>query len=236
MTAVGFHFQDQLVVVQRLTLTGRLDAVGDALDRRVESVDGDEADRRVFRTVAVGRDVALAVIDRELHAHRSAVVQRAEHVVGVQDFDVGRGFDLTSGHRAGARGAQGHALRTFGVHAHGQLLDIQNDVDDVFTDAFERGEFVHHAIDLDGGDGGALQRREENATQSVAERHAEAALERFGDDTGLASRIGAGFDLRLLRTDQLVPVSFDHVVGSLERGSPAAVYAAGEGRLWSKKY
>jgi hypothetical protein len=52
--AVGFDFQHQLVVVQRLALTGRLDAVGDLLDRRIQRVDGDQADRRVFRTVAVG--------------------------------------------------------------------------------------------------------------------------------------------------------------------------------------
>jgi hypothetical protein len=166
-------------------------------------------------TVTVGRYVALAGVDRELHPHRGAVVQRAEHVVGVQDLDVGRGFDLAGGDRSGARGAQGHALGAFGVHAHGQLLDVQNDVDDVFTDAFERGEFVHNAIDLDGGDGCALQRREKNATQGVAERHTETALERFGDDASLAASVGPGFDLRLLRTDQLVPVSFDHVVGPL---------------------
>ena len=73
-----------------------------------------------------------------------------------------------------------------------------------------RGELVHDAVDLDGGDGGALQRRQQHAAQGVAERHAEAALERLGDHARLALRVGAGLDLRLLGADELVPVSFDH--------------------------
>src|SRR5690606_25885798 len=55
--AVGFNFQDQLVVVQRLALTGRLDAIGYALRRRIQGVDGDQADRSVFRAVQFGGDV-----------------------------------------------------------------------------------------------------------------------------------------------------------------------------------
>ena len=56
----------------------------------------------------------------------------------------------------------------------------------------------------------ALQRRQQHPAQGVAERHAEAALERFGDDARLAHAVGAGLDLRLLGTDELVPVSFNH--------------------------
>ena len=41
---------------------------------------------------------------------------------------------------------------------------------------------MQHAVDLHGLDGGALQRRQQHAAQRVAERHAEAALERLGDD------------------------------------------------------
>ena len=111
---------------------------------------------------------------------------------------------------AGARGAQGHALGAFGVHAQRQLLDVQHDVDDVFPHAFQRREFVHDAVDLDRGHGRALQRRQENAAQGVAERHAETALEGLGDQARLALRVGARLDLRLLGTDQLLPVTFDH--------------------------
>jgi len=41
---------------------------------------------------------------------------------------------------------------------------------------------MQHAVDLDGGDGTAAQRRQQNATQRVAERQAEAPLQRLGDE------------------------------------------------------
>jgi len=75
---------------------------------------------------------------------------------------------------------------------------------------------MNHAVDLDGGDGGALQRRQENTAQAVAQRHTETAFERFGYQTRLAVRVSSGLDQGLLGTDELVPVSFDHVEMSLE--------------------
>ena len=62
------------------------------------------------------------------------------------------------------------------------------------------------------------RRRQQDAAQGVAERHAEAALQRFGDDARLAAGVGAGLDHRLLGADELVPVSFNHGRVSLERG------------------
>ena len=71
---------------------------------------------------------------------------------------------------------------------------------------------MNDAVDLDGGDGRALQRGQQNATERVAERHAEATFERFGHQARLALGVGTDLDLRLLGTDQLLPVSFDHFV------------------------
>ena len=133
-------------------------------------------------------------------------------MIGVQNLDVRRHVDLAGRHRAGARGAQSHALGTFGVHTQRQLLDVQDDVDHVFAHAFQRRELMDHAVDLDGGDRRALQRGQQNATQRVAERHAEATLEGLGHQARLALGVGAGLDLGLLGTDQLLPVSFDHFV------------------------
>ncbi len=141
-----------------MTLAGRLDLVSHLLDRRIERIDGDQADRRIFGAQTVGRHIALAVLDGEFHAHGGALVQRADHVVGVEDFDIGRDINLTGGYRTGTRSTQNHALGAFGVHAQRQLLDVQDNVDDVFADAFDGREFMHHAVDLDGGDGRALQR------------------------------------------------------------------------------
>ena len=46
----------------------------------------------------------------------------------------------------------------------------------------------------------------------VAERHTEAALQRLSHQTRLTLGVGTDLDLRLLGTDQLLPVSFDHLV------------------------
>ena len=100
-------------------------------------------------------------------------------------------------HFARALLAQRQALGTFGMHAQRDLLHVEHDVGDVFAHARDGGEFVQHALDLDRGDGRALQRRQQHAAQRIAERQAEAALQRFGDDGGDAAGIMAGFDLEL---------------------------------------
>ena len=82
-------------------------------------------------------------------------------------------------------------LGAFAFHLQRDLLDVEDDVGDVLADARERRELVQHALDLDRGDGGALQRGQQHAAQRVAERHAEAALERLGDERGLAADVGA---------------------------------------------
>ena len=117
---------------------------------------------------------------------------------------------LAGGHRTGARGAQGHALGAFGVHPQRQLLDVEHDVDDVLADAFHRGELVDDAVDLHGGHRRALQRGQKHAAERIAEGDPEAAFQRFGHHPGAAFAVATGLDQGLLRTDQLVPVSFDH--------------------------
>src|SRR3546814_5443980 len=48
-----------------------LDLIGNALHRAVEAIDRNKADGRIFRTVAVGGDIALAERDGEFHTNRS---------------------------------------------------------------------------------------------------------------------------------------------------------------------
>ena len=186
----------QLVVVEDLALAGVLDPVGHLLDRRVQAVDRDEADRRVFRTVAIGGDIALADLHREFHADLRAVIQRADHQLRVQDLAIASHLDVAGANLAGALLAQRHPLRAIGLHAHGDGLDVQDDVGDILANARDRRELMQHAVDLDGGDGRALERGQQHAAQGVAERHAEAALERFSDERRDALRVVPGRRLR----------------------------------------
>ena len=49
--------------------------------------DDDPVGARVFRTVALSRDIALAGLHGELDAHRGAVVEGQQHVILVEDLD-----------------------------------------------------------------------------------------------------------------------------------------------------
>ncbi len=76
--------------------------------------------------------------------------------------------DLAGGYFARPFGAQREALGPFGMHAQRDLLHVEHDVGDVLAHARDGGEFVQHALDLDRGDGGTLQRRQQHAAQRVA--------------------------------------------------------------------
>ena len=62
---------------------------------------------------------------------------------------------------------------------------FKHDVGDILDDAVNRGELVHGAVDLDGGDGRAFERGEQHAAQRVADGVAVAGFKRFGDEFGV---------------------------------------------------
>src|SRR5207302_9211499 len=65
------------------------------------------------------------------------------------------------------------------VRATDQVLEVEQDVGHVLADAWKGRELVRDTFDLDRGDSGALERREQHAAQRVAEGVAEAAVERL---------------------------------------------------------
>ena len=85
---------------------------------------------------------------------------------------------------------QASAARTIGVHAQRQLLDVEDDVDDVFANAFQRRELVDDAVDLDGRHRRALQGRQQHAAQGVADGVAVTGFKGFGDELGVGFRGG----------------------------------------------
>ena len=68
------------------------------------------------------------------------------------------------------------------VVLHDQRLDVEHDVGDVFEHAGHRGELVLGVVDLDLRDRAAFEAGEQDAAQAVADRRAEAALERLGNE------------------------------------------------------
>ena len=61
------------------------------------------------------------------------------------------------------------------------------------SDALDRGEFVLRVVDFDLRDGAAFQAGKQHAAQAVADRRAEAALERLGDELAVGRGQGGRF-------------------------------------------
>ena len=131
-------------------------------------------------------------------------------MVAVQHFDAVGFRDVTGSDDTRTLGVDRHALGAFDFHAERDTLEVQNDVGHVFANASNAGELVQHVVDLYGGDCGALKRRQQNATQRVAQRETKAALKRFGDNGRDTRRISARLDFKLCRLDQFCPVFVDH--------------------------
>jgi hypothetical protein len=179
---------DQLVEVGTLTGTSRLDAVGDLHDRRVDRVDRDLAGLGVLVAVLTGRNVAATALDRDLELELRVLVERGDDELGVVHLDARGGRDVGSRDLAGTRLAQVRGDGLVTLARDDELLDVQDDLRDVLEDARDRAELVQDAVDADARDGGTGDRRQQAAAQRVADRVAEAGLERFDDEA--APRLG----------------------------------------------
>ena len=125
-------------------------------------------------------DVARAAADREHHLDGAAVRQRRDVMVRVEDLELGRDVDVGRDDLAGLVLVQPDLdLVELTVQPADQLLEVEDDVGDVFLHALDGRELVRHTLDLDRADSCALERREQDPAQRVAERVPEAAVERF---------------------------------------------------------
>jgi hypothetical protein len=96
-----------------------------------------------------------------------------------------------------------------------QALQVEDDVGHVLVHAVERVELVVRALDAHRRDRGALDRREQHAPQTVADRVAEAAFERLDDES--AVRVAKGSRRRLHLAGQLEIAPTDSHVRFLSR-------------------
>ncbi len=72
-----------------------------------------------------------------------------------------------------------------GVHAHGDLLQVQQDVDYVLLHTLDAGVLVEYSLDLRLRYCGARHGRQQDAAQRVTQRVAETTLERLDGDLRL---------------------------------------------------
>jgi hypothetical protein len=123
--------------------------------------------------------------------------------VGIQDLDACGQVDVLGRDIAGARGNQRHLdLVGIGVHAHDDLLEVEDDVGDVLLDPFDGRELVGHALDPHALDRGAAKRGQQHAAEAVAEGVAEALVEGLDDEGPAVVRNVLLADLRDLEIGQ----------------------------------
>ena len=77
-----------------------------------------------------------------------------------------------------------------------EILQVEDDVGDVFLHAVDRVELVERVVEADLRDRGTRDRREQRAPQAVAERVTEARLERRDDERCVLPSASPSFDSR----------------------------------------
>src|SRR3954452_24799661 len=179
---LGLDVDHQPVEVRALLDTSGLDLVGDLEDRRVDRVDRHPADLVVAALVLHRGDVATAALDDQLHLELALLVERGDLDVGVVHLDAGGRRDVRGGDLTRALLAQVHGDRLVVLGGDDEILEVQDHLGDVLLDPVDRGELVEHAIDPDAGDRGTGDRGQQGTTKRVAERVAEAGLERLDDE------------------------------------------------------
>ncbi len=208
--SVGFHLHRQFVVIQNLTFAGRLHVIRHFLDRRIDRVDRDKANWRIFWLVLVSRDITFAGVDGQFHEHVRTFVEVTDDVILVQNFDTGGFRNISGGDNTWPLGIDRQAFWPFDFHADRHALKVQNDVGDIFANPGNGRKFVQYVVNLYACDGRALKRAHQNAAQRVAQRQTKAAFQRFGNDGGLFLRVVARLHVKLSRLDKFCPVFVDH--------------------------
>ena len=175
---VGLHVEHEPVVVGGLLHPGGLDVEGDPPHRRIDRVDRYHADGRRHLLVLLRGHVAAPLGHGDVDGQPAGAVEGGDRRLRVEDLDVGMGLDVARHHVGGAAGVEPQRHRLVAHHDQHQVLEVQDDVGHVLGHAADGGELVQGAVEADLGDGRARDRRQQRAPQRVADRVAEAGLER----------------------------------------------------------
>ena len=124
-------------------------------------------------------------------------------LIRVENFHMLVALNVSGGHRALLVNTQGDALRFVGVHAQANLLDVQDDIGDVFKNAMNRGEFMLHADDLHRYEGRTLKGRQKNPAHGITNGGAVAPFQRLTDKFGVSDAGGFFFAHDLIGLNKL---------------------------------
>ena len=176
---VGPNLQGQLIIVGHIAHTGVFHGVVHLVNRRVDGIDGDDADHGLGSLVPVSGDIAAAMAHGDLHVQGGVGTQGGNVQIGVEDFHLAVCLDIPGRHLTGAHCVDIHSFHPGAVELGNDPLHAEYDLSDVFLDAGNGGELMLDAGDLDGGRSRAGQRGQQNPSQGVTQSGAVAPFQRF---------------------------------------------------------
>jgi hypothetical protein len=153
---VRLDVDDQLVEVGSLFYTGRFDVVSNAVNRAERSVQLQSADRAGLflecRTLC-RRPVASSTRNFQDHIQLTGFGQIRDDHIGIHDLDIVVELNVRAGYRSGSLLGNPQLCRITRMHAHGYLLEVQENINDILLHTFDAGVFMQYAIDLGLDDG-----------------------------------------------------------------------------------
>jgi hypothetical protein len=225
---VGLDLDGQAVVVGGLLDAGRLDRERHPSHGREDRVDRHHTDLR-GPLVAIGRQVAATLLDGQVGSEAALGVDRGEVQCGVEDLDVGGDLDVAGGDITGPASVEAQGHRLLGLASQHDVLEVEDEVGDVFLDPGDGVELVQRLVEAHLRDRGTGNRREQRAAQRVAQGVAEARLERR-DDERLDIAVGLA-DLDLGTLDDEHEVFLARETGLTRR--LGRIYCS-DGSTWSR--
>src|SRR5581483_3301662 len=197
---------------------------------RMDRVDRDVAERQIAVGIAVGDLVAAAALETRLELQSAFLRKRRDVRSRIENLDVGVRFEIGGSHDARSLLLQVERLGTLTVHPEGDLLEVENDVGHVLDHTGQGRELVQHALDANRGDRGSFDRGEQHATECIADRRAEATLERLGNETAVIRSQGFGVVIELLGFLEIGP---EHVAASSQWCRTGALACLRRNRVWA---
>ena len=100
--SIGVNIQSQLIVIGNLSHTGVLDGHIDTLNRGVDGIYRDHADRKILALILVSAHIATALGDRQLHVEATirTATQCCDDLIRVHDLDVRVSLNISSSDHA----------------------------------------------------------------------------------------------------------------------------------------
>ncbi len=206
--AVRLDRQRQAIIVRALPNARLGDGKVGAAHRVVDGVDTNEVHRQsAIQRMLIRLDIPAALVHVQLDVQVAIILQGQDVVRRIDDANTRDGGDITRRDRTGAIAldVQDGILDVI-REGERERLQVADDLVHVFDDTGNGLMLVHHAVDAHAPDGCATERRQQHATHCIAERVAEATLERLEPEfsnVGVVLALGCFNQLRTDKTTEI---------------------------------